>query len=291
MWRRLAHPRLVQPTCALATLTTLHCVSPLQRRRAPGTATSHWLYIKPVQCAPKKEWLTCVACGESSQRHCFSADQQRRSSRTCKTCASAALHAATSVNPAEFLTCVACGESVQRQCFSAAQINRSSRTCTSCSSKALAATTEVTPASRLTCSACGESLERQPFTLFQQPRSSRKCTACCPVGRPADELTRITPGDQSSECPHCKAQLFACERGAFCCGQSKHQVDFTAYFRPPGQNLLSIFASTWPHTDAKGVALHDARTNSPRLTGFSSMSRRFNNLFSLAMHEIHSTTS
>ena len=68
-------------------------------------------------------------------------------------------------------------------------------------------------------------------------------------------------------------------------------IDFASHFRAPGKALLKIFATNWPHKDARGQVIHDTRTNSPRLTGFSAVSRRCNNMFSLAMHEIHSTTS
>ena len=105
------------------------------------------------------------------------------------------------------------------------------------------------------------------------------------------QLARIHLGDKSVECPRCAALRFPCEGVGFCCGEGKHVVDFATYYRPPGDNLLKLFSSTWPYTDAKGNAVHDVRANAPRLTGFGAMSRRYNNLFSLAMHEIQSTNA
>ena len=191
------------------------------------------------------------------------------------------------------LSCNACGEALAHECFANCQRNRSTRICKNCAANNETANRAEhnLPAAFLLCKTCGESLPRDNFSAESQKRSAKTCKSCSANGRPPDKLARIDLGTQSHDCPYCEAPLFPCEGDTFCCGQGKHYVDFTTYYTPPGDALQKLFRQTWTYHDDKGRVVHDARTNNPRITGFSAMSRRYNNLFSLAMHEIQSTTS
>jgi len=56
-------------------------------------------------------------------------------------------------------------------------------------------------------------------------------------------------------------------------------------------NKRQVFRKTWPYKDEHGCYVHDAGTNAPKLTGFSAVSRRCNNMFTMAMHEVQSTSA
>jgi len=94
-----------------------------------------------------------------------------------------------------------------------------------------------------------------------------------------------------AECKHCKALLFRHELAGFCCSHGNYALDFSKYFRAPDGHLLRIFAKTWPYKDSAGKLVHDSHTNAPRLTGFSAHSRRYNNMFCLAVHVVHSSSA
>lgn len=284
MWRRLVRPAVLRPAASVIGLSTFPLFQPTlglryfsddARQLAPYSASAHVLW-----CSPKKATLKCSGCGNNLPHEAYAPSQQRRSTRKCKTCTA----------PAATLTCTQCHEQMPKESFSGNQQKRSNRTCAECCSRN-SSTTLTTLVEFLVCTTCGEQMPRQNFAAREQNRSTRTCKDCTKTGRPPEQLERIALGTLSKECAHCEAALFACEQGAFCCGHGEHYVDFTSFYTPSGETLLKIFRKTWPYRDQHGHASHDPQTNAPRITGFSAMSRRYNNLFTLAVHEIHSTTS
>lgn len=283
MWRRLLHPTLLRPAASAVGLGTLSSFQPGAASRnprydhsalAPSNGGAHVL-----RCSPKQNTWNCSACDKSLPRDSFALRQRNHSTRVCKACSA----------PAQTLTCTQCHEELSVELFARSQRERSTRICSACCAQKVESCPGVVQF--LVCSACGEQLPRQHFAARQQNRSTRTCSACTLNGGPPDSLQRIALGALDNSCKHCGANVFACEVGGFCCGQRKHFVDFGAYFKSPGEQLLTIFASTWHHKDAARKLIHDATTDAPKLTSFPADSRRYNNLFSLAMHEIHSTTS
>ena len=193
---------------------------------------------------------------------------------------------------AHLLQCTACDQRLCRGSFAADQQRRSTRICKHCAATHVLASRSA--ATILQCDVCENLLPRDSFAVRQQQRSTKICRFCAGAnsgGRPEHSMARIDLGTLSQRCEHCTASLFPSEGTTFCCGRGMHFVDFKTYHRPPGDDFLKLFAATWTYLDAKGNPVHDDRIGAPRLTGFSAMSRRYNNLFTLAVHEIHSTTS
>ena len=105
------------------------------------------------------------------------------------------------------------------------------------------------------------------------------------------KVTVLALGAQCAQCPHCHAKLWTHEQTGFCCQYGKHAINFTTYFRAPSPDLLRLYASSWPLRDLAGNVSRDSKTNADKLTSFSVVSRRYNNMFALASHEIHSSTA
>ena len=241
-------------------------------------------------CAPKAETLQCTSCNELLPRETFADRQHHRSTRICRNCAVAN---STPTPKDDMLQCTSCSELLPREAFADRQHHRSTRICGDCVARKHCRA----PASSdqrvrfFICNGCGESQTEENFSNTSRHDRSYMCKTCSTNGRPPQPLARIDLGTLTQQCSHCTARLFPSEGTTFCCGKGKHFVDFTAYHQPPDAEFLKLFACNWPYLDAKGNPVHDARTNAPRLTGFSAMSRRYNNLFAFAMHEIQSTTS
>ena len=320
MWQRLWRPAFVRPAASLLALQVWPSFQSSQQFHSspciPGRLPFAPLGNSVVSCSPKAALFTCTSCSEALSRDSFAGNQVKRSTRICKGCAgerqsAAAVNftctqccedlssecfahdqvkrstrickgcagerqSAAAVNAAVNFTCTQCYEDLSSECFARDQRHRSTRVCSSCS--------HPRPAEFLICSDCGESLQRESFSKDRQRQAIKICKGCSSIGRPSIELARIALGSLSEECSYCSAQRFPCEGDSFCCGHGKHFVDFSKYYEPPNAALMKIFGSSWMYTDAKGNAVHDALTNAPRMTGFSAMSRRYNALFSLAMH-------
>ena len=233
---------------------------------------------------PAAATVTCSVCGVDKTHAEFTSTQLHTREHKCKECtADARLQPPASLT----FTCSHCGLEKPRPAFSTTQLNASvrARKCQACTG----------PAPTLTCTRCGLARPRQDFSATQLDARHRICAECvrpaCPSGgRPHLDRT-IALGPQDHTCAHCGALLFAHEKHGFCCNGGKYAVNFDMFFDRPGNDLLRLYSTTWRYLDAASKPVHDPITNSPRLTGFSSHSRRFNNMFSLAMHEVQSSSS
>ena len=293
MWRRLLHPSAVRPAASAAGLAALQSWQPswtlrsYDQDRHPVRQVFVGHHI--LQCSPKQNVFACSGCNDRLPRSSFSKKQLGRNIKKCKQCTAKHTDAATTV------TCTQCGEDLPSESFATRQLRRSTRVCCTCARSNDDQEHVNKRNDFIICSVCAESLPRDAFSDRQKERQKdlggKTCRACTNIGPPSHALARIDLGSLSDECTFCSAKRFPCEGDSFCCGRGKHHVDFEKYYKPPQDALLDIFAQTWPYKDAAGQFVHDSRTNAPRLTGFSAMSRRYNSLFSLAMHEIHSTTA
>ena len=174
------------------------------------------------------------------------------------------------------LTCTVCGEAKAPDCFAARQRERSTRKCSTCS---------VRKQTAWTCVTCGLSKPRLAFSENQQHKASKKCMECAtPAAR------SIALGAQNVTCPHCQAKLFPTESKSFCCNLGKYAVHFEDFFEVPRPALMQIFAKTWPQNPPGASTAAAGPSGTSCLTGFSAVCRRFNNMFTLAAHEIQSSS-
>ena len=194
----------------------------------------------------------------------------------CTDCCSDALER---TSKRDSLTCTGCLLDKPRDEFNNRQQNRTSRRCNQCTNPSVDVGL---------CQNCGATLPWEFFPSAARNRSTARCSNCVlDNGRPSVGLLRpFSLGLREKSCAHCGARLFNHENSTFCCGNGSHVADFESYFKPPDKPLLELYASSWPLLGDDKLPIYDAKTNTSKLTGFSTMSRRFNALYALAQHEI-----
>jgi len=137
------------------------------------------------------------------------------------------------------LRCNRCEVKRPRTEFSKKQIKRANRICKTCAAGAATKSGQSRRKTTATCNSCGET---KPHTEFAQDRVRGKgpmlCRDCAEIGRP--KATSSSLGSQDCKCSHCGAALFKAEAGGFCCNHGKYAVDFSKYFRNPGDDLLKV---------------------------------------------------
>ena len=191
----------------------------------------------------------------------------------------------------ETFKCSRCASDKARDQFAANQIKRSTRTCMDCTASAAQRSGCARQSHDLKCSQCLRDLQRTDFSTNQLSHRVEEaiCTECTTKHRPQKKID-LSAGPRDQVCPHCGAALFAAEASSFCCASGKHALKFDDYFQSPGKTLLALFRKVWPAVDSKGKAAKDPRTGEQMLESFSGQSRRYNKLFSLAVHEIQSSS-
>ena len=258
----------------LTCLLRISRIEPIKKLGSRPSATAEKMQLQP----PSN--LLCTRCEGEKPRLAYSNRQRQRADRVCNECIA---------RPP--LECTRCHKHLPPADFAKNQRKRSTRSCKDCANQA-AQRSGTTRSDTGTCTGpCGTVLSWTAFAVDQRYLSSPTCRSCARPGRPRQALEPLQLGPCTYDCPHCHAQLWQHETNGFCCSHGKYALSFGDYFRQPGRSLLRLYGSTWLYKDAQGHCVHDAATNAPRLTVFSAASRRFNNMFCLAMHEIQSSTA
>ena len=180
------------------------------------------------------------------------------------------------------LLCTACKELRSPAAFSENQRRRNTRKCKSC----------LTPATTdtLTCTQCKEKQPRTAFSNNQVDRATRKCKQCTTDCQQRSGHTRTQTVAFDTPCSFCGAMLLPTETSKFCCNSGRYAICFDKFFATPGPALCKLFETSWPLLQPDGKPQLDIQTHRPLLTGFSASSRRYNNMFCLAQHAVHSAS-
>ena len=191
------------------------------------------------------------------------------------------------------LPCHGCGLHKPRAAFAERNLGRSNRRCKAC---ALGTRSQDT----LRCGGCQADVPRELFSADARKRRERRCPACVSsavaaaraksgVSRAAATGKPLRLGLQEHPCPHCGAKLWKHELSGFCCNGGKYAIDFAEYFAQPPPMFLAMFRQHWPHRPDQ--AAHQRRDQTAiALTGFSAVSRMYNGLFCLVVHEVQSSS-
>ena len=192
------------------------------------------------------------------------------------------------------IVCAGCGIEKDRVLeFTPKQI-RTTKRCTTCTSDASSASGATRKKSDKVCQQCGAVRFEPDFAKDQWQRSTATCLECTAgnsriaVAQSRSRADDFALGPRDKICDHCGAALYNGESSVFCCAHGKHYVDFTQYFKNPANALLNMFKLAWPWRNKDGKKEQSRTTGETIMDGFSNASRRYNNLFCLAVHEVQS---
>jgi len=232
--------------------------------------------------APKRAALKCVRCQKQKLATEFreGAARKAKAERICKECANSAPKQAA-------LKCFRCQKQKLATEFreGAARKAKAERICKECANSA----PQRSGASRrdhelISCVECSKQLPVTSFSKRQRYSDEPVCSQCSAT----QNEPSLNLGMCNNQCEYCGAARFQAETRGFCCAQGKYVVDLNSYFPAPPSQLTQIFAASWPLKKEDGTLLYDVRTNQVMKTGFTALSRRYNNIFCLAQHEIQS---
>jgi hypothetical protein len=235
---------------------------------------------------PKLETIVCVGCGLAKNRVKEYTSKGVRK-KQCKACALAKEEQRPTA--AQFIQCSLCGSQKDRDADYTPHQLRTEKKCKACTATAAKASGETRTILDKICQQCGAARPQLDFARDEWETRTPKCKECIGENVAKEKHDDFSLGPRDKICEHCGAALYGAEASRFCCADGKHKVDDSKYFKAPGKALLNLFQLSWPWRDDKGKQQSNARTGKPILTGFSNESRRLNNLFCLAVHEVQSS--
>jgi hypothetical protein len=184
---------------------------------------------------------------------------------------------------ADTFLCGRCGEWLSRDAFIKNQLRFKNKVCKQCAADSKQRSGSSRIVMQKQCSRCKESKPREDFAPDQVQRATAYCRAC------ASWSLEIHAGSRDSQCQHCGALRLTTEAAGFCCAAGQHVVPFENFFRQPPATFLQVFQKTWPVKDKRGNLQRHPVSGEVLQGSFSAESRRYNKLFSLAVHEVQST--